>query len=178
MLMNEYQKAARVTALYPDAGHNTAYPTLGLAGEAAETFEKIINGAEAKDVLAELGDVLWYAANLTWEAGLTLSGEDEDRPFPRVETDGVASRVKTGNDLVIAVGHVCEIVKKTMRDAGGEFNEHRTGLLRDQMKKVLDAAAKVAFAYGGELTSAADGNVAKLASRADRGVLQGDGDNR
>lgn len=170
--------AARATALYPDAGRNIAYPTLGLAGEAAETFEKIVNNADTKDVLAELGDVLWYTANLAWEAGLTLAGEYDDTAFPRVETDGVASRIKTGNDLVIAVGHVCEIVKKTMRDAGGVFDEHRTSLLQNQLVEVLSAASKVAFAYGGDLTAAAENNVAKLASRADRGVIHGNGDNR
>lgn len=41
MDMNEYQKKARETATYPDAGNNFVYPTLGLAGESGEVAEKI-----------------------------------------------------------------------------------------------------------------------------------------
>ncbi len=179
MLMNEYQKATRGTAVYPNIGSNPAYATLGLSGETAETFEKIAEGnVDTTEILKELGDVLWYAATLSWEAGLPLSGEEEDRPFPRLVSDGVRSRKSTGDDLVVAVGKVSEIVKKVMRDADGKFDEYRRDLLREQMKKVLNAAAQVAYAYGGDLSSVAEGNLEKLASRAERGVLKGDGDNR
>jgi NTP pyrophosphatase (non-canonical NTP hydrolase) len=41
MDFDEYQKKSRKTALYPDAGNNFVYPTLGLSGEAGEVAEKI-----------------------------------------------------------------------------------------------------------------------------------------
>jgi len=41
MTFEEYQKLSRKTAIYPDAGNNFIYPTLGLAGEAGEVAEKI-----------------------------------------------------------------------------------------------------------------------------------------
>ena len=41
MTFEEYQKLSRKTALYPNAGSNFVYPTLGLAGEAGEVAEKI-----------------------------------------------------------------------------------------------------------------------------------------
>jgi NTP pyrophosphatase (non-canonical NTP hydrolase) len=89
---NEYQLATADTALYPGAEEGTldavVYCTLGLAGEAGEIpnkIKKIIrdNGSEITDevryaVGAEIGDVLWYAARLADELGLSLEGIAEN----------------------------------------------------------------------------------------------------
>ena len=68
--------------MYPDAGSNLTYPALGLCGEAGEAAEKVKKAIrddageltpERRDALAaELGDVLWYVAQLATEAGLEL----------------------------------------------------------------------------------------------------------
>jgi NTP pyrophosphatase (non-canonical NTP hydrolase) len=80
--LSDYQRRSRVTAVYPDAGSNLAYPALGLCGEAGEAAEKVKKAIrddggeltpERRDALAtELGDVLWYVAQLATEAGLEL----------------------------------------------------------------------------------------------------------
>jgi NTP pyrophosphatase (non-canonical NTP hydrolase) len=81
MNLSEYQRLSRRTAEYPrDAW--LAYPALGLAGEAGELAEhakKAIRddgGAvsdERKRAMAkELGDVLWYIAQIATELGLDL----------------------------------------------------------------------------------------------------------
>ncbi len=76
----DYQLAARRTALYP-AEEGITYTTLGLVGEAGEIAEKVKkvirdkegNFEEAKEEIAkELGDVLWYVANLAFELGYDL----------------------------------------------------------------------------------------------------------
>jgi NTP pyrophosphatase (non-canonical NTP hydrolase) len=82
MELSEYQALSRATAVYPDAGDNLLYPTLGLCGEAGEVAEKVkkmlrddggVLSDERRAALAkELGDVLWYAAQLATEAGLEL----------------------------------------------------------------------------------------------------------
>ena len=82
MQINEYQKKARLTALYPNVGSNPVYPTLGLSGEAGEVAEKVKkvlrdkNGVfdeETKEAIKlELGDVLWYVSQLGSELGFTL----------------------------------------------------------------------------------------------------------
>ena len=82
MDLNEYQQTARKTALYPNAGHNPIYPTLGLAGEAGEVADKVkkvirdsngIFDMEAKEsIMLELGDVLWYVSQLGAELGFQL----------------------------------------------------------------------------------------------------------
>ena len=82
MRLSDYQRRSRATAVYPDAGDNLAYPALGLCGEAGEAAEKVkkairddggVLTAERREALAaELGDVLWYVAQLATEAGLEL----------------------------------------------------------------------------------------------------------
>lgn len=82
MLLSDYQARSRATAVYPGAGENLLYPTLGLCGEAGEVAEKIKKmvrddggelSAERRDALAkELGDVLWYLAQIATEADLDL----------------------------------------------------------------------------------------------------------
>lgn len=77
-----YQEASRKTALYPDLGKNTIYPTLGLVGEAGEVAEKmkkilrdkggVIDEATKLELQKELGDVLWYLAQLSVELGFSL----------------------------------------------------------------------------------------------------------
>ena len=82
MQLSDYQERSRATAVYPGVGANLLYPTLGLCGEAGEVAEKIkkmvrddagVLSPERRDALAkELGDVLWYVAQLATEAGLDL----------------------------------------------------------------------------------------------------------
>lgn len=73
MDIKDYQTQAIKTAIYPEQ-HRIVYPTLGLVGEAGEVAEKVKKvlrdsggefTLEKKEELAkELGDVLWYIANL------------------------------------------------------------------------------------------------------------------
>lgn len=82
MNFNDYQTLSRRTALYKDKGSNFVYPTLGLAGETGEVAEKVKKILRDKDGVAdeatkdslkkELGDVLWYLAQLATEFGLSL----------------------------------------------------------------------------------------------------------
>lgn len=82
MTFAEYQKMSRETAVYPNHGNNFIYPTLGLAGEAGEVAEKIkkvmrdhnmiVDDAKRTEIEKELGDVLWYVAQIATELGLSM----------------------------------------------------------------------------------------------------------
>jgi len=86
--LSHYQHRSRATAVYPDAGDNLTYPALGLCGEAGECAEKVkkairddggmLTGERREALAAELGDVLWYVAQLATEAGLELDEIAED----------------------------------------------------------------------------------------------------
>ena len=83
MDLRAYQQRSRETARYPDAGANPIYPTLGLCGEAGEVADKVkkvLRDAEGRfddgvrdDLRLELGDVLWYVAQLATELDLDLA---------------------------------------------------------------------------------------------------------
>jgi NTP pyrophosphatase (non-canonical NTP hydrolase) len=96
--ISEYQRRSRATAVYPDAGENLAYPALGLCGEAGEAAEKVkkamrddggvLTDERREALAAELGDVLWYVAQLATEAGLDLgeiAGENLAKLLSRQE---------------------------------------------------------------------------------------------
>jgi NTP pyrophosphatase (non-canonical NTP hydrolase) len=82
MELHDYQKRSRVTALYPDAGANFIYPTLGLVGEAGEVAEKVkkilrddageVSDEKRAAIKKELGDVLWYLTQVATELDLSL----------------------------------------------------------------------------------------------------------
>jgi NTP pyrophosphatase (non-canonical NTP hydrolase) len=81
MELSDYQRLSRRTAEYPREAW-LAYPALGLAGEAGEVAEhakKAIRDdggsvtEERRAAMAkELGDVLWYVAQIASELGLEL----------------------------------------------------------------------------------------------------------
>lgn len=77
MNLNDYQKEAISFAIYPKSKEwdLPLYPALGLAGEAGEVAEKIkklmrdtdaniLTENQKREIAKELGDVLWYVANL------------------------------------------------------------------------------------------------------------------
>ena len=81
MNFSEYQEKSRVTAKYPNAGNDFTYPTLGLLAESGEIADKLkkhirddgihvpndLSDEQKKELAKELGDVLWYIAQLATE---------------------------------------------------------------------------------------------------------------
>jgi NTP pyrophosphatase (non-canonical NTP hydrolase) len=82
MDFNDYQNKSRKTAKYPTIGHRVIYPALGLVNEAGEVAGKIKKVFRDKDgqiseetrqaLKAELGDVLWYIAQVATELNLSM----------------------------------------------------------------------------------------------------------
>lgn len=80
---DEYQKQCKKTAVYPNIGKNFTYPTIGLMGEAGEVANKIkklirddnskITKEKKDEIMYELGDMMWYIAQLSTELGIKLS---------------------------------------------------------------------------------------------------------
>jgi NTP pyrophosphatase (non-canonical NTP hydrolase) len=81
MELADYQRLSRRTAQYPRTA-SLSYPALGLAGEAGEVAEHVkkairddggqVDDARRAALSKELGDVLWYVAQLASELGLEL----------------------------------------------------------------------------------------------------------
>lgn len=81
MEVNEYQKMALETAVYPKE-FKIVYPALGLNGEAGEVAEKVkkvlrdnnctFTEEKKKEIAKELGDAQWYIAVCANDIGYTL----------------------------------------------------------------------------------------------------------
>lgn len=81
MTLNEFQKGALETAVYPE-DKRIVYPTLGLAGESGEVVEKVkkvfrdnnseFTNEKKASIAMEIGDVLWYCATLANDLGFSL----------------------------------------------------------------------------------------------------------
>ena len=97
--LDEYQQAARQTAIYPEQAA-LAYLALGLNGEAGEAADHIkkairdndgrLDAARETAILRELGDVLWYVAMMADELGRDLS------TVARMNIDKLALRKAAG----------------------------------------------------------------------------------
>jgi NTP pyrophosphatase (non-canonical NTP hydrolase) len=77
MTFDDYQAAAKKTAIYPEQ-YKVIYPALGLAGESGEVAEKVKKWIrdgklDPEAVKKELGDVLWYVAAVASDLDLSLS---------------------------------------------------------------------------------------------------------
>lgn len=84
MELNEYQKKALETALFPEK-YKVIYAAMGLGNEAGEVLGKIKKWLRGDDgdgdmseerrlaLKEELGDVLWYLAVLANDLGLDLN---------------------------------------------------------------------------------------------------------
>jgi NTP pyrophosphatase (non-canonical NTP hydrolase) len=78
----DYQTKSRRTANYPSIGHPVIYPTLGLTNEAGEVAGKIkkifrdksgtITEEDREALKGELGDVLWYLAQVCTELEISM----------------------------------------------------------------------------------------------------------
>ena len=87
LTFNDYQKFARETAIYKDG---IFYPALGLCGESGEAIDivkkwmadkikkiyrdnnGIISEDNKEQLVKEMGDVLWYLANMATDLNMTL----------------------------------------------------------------------------------------------------------
>jgi len=97
---DDYQKQCKKTAVYPKIGKNFSYPTIGLMGEAGEVANKIkklirddkgkINNVRRDEIKAEIGDMMWYTAQLSTELGIKFSD------VFKANLEKLASRQKRG----------------------------------------------------------------------------------
>lgn len=104
LTFDEYQRKAKTTAIYPEAGTGSplalAYVTLGLAGEAGEVANKVkkilrdsggvVTEEVANAISNEAQDVQWYLAQLATELKRSLA------LVAQANLDKLASRQERG----------------------------------------------------------------------------------
>lgn len=166
MNLNDYQRAAYATAIYPEQ-YRVAYPMLKLMGELGELGEVLdYSDIDKNDLIKECGDVMWYVAALCTDLGIDL----ESIPYEN----------RAGNcyhQSTVAGMRLCETLGKKLRD--GKISDDRSKEIPFLLGNIIEGVtATLRFAEGTTLHDVLVANIKKLTSRQERGTLTGDGDNR
>lgn len=177
--LNEYQTGAASTAFYPGA---VIYPALGLCGKVGELIAAIVReyqgggNDEWDNIKKEIGDCIWYVANIADDMGTRLSKVMERENFQ--EYSGPWDTEEVTSELSIHAGVVAENVKKAIRDNNGLVTWAKHGNIVKALRFLVIWLERLCSNYETILEECAQLNLDKLRSRAERGVLKGDGDAR
>ena len=182
LTLNEYQRQAVETAIYPDE-YRVTYPALALAGEVGEVIDKVLLDLENKDGIGkEIGGVLWYCAALSrdLDSNFGLGEETFDRlqKIAQVteKANVTATPISTAAGLASIAGNIANAIKKTLR---GDFTvEHKRDEVLTDIFEILFGCAFLCSHFGLDLGQVAQQNLDVLRSRQERGTIMGDGDNR
>jgi NTP pyrophosphatase (non-canonical NTP hydrolase) len=80
--------------------------------------------------------------------------------------------------LVGESGEIAEKIKKVLRDDSGKLSNEKKQEIGKELGDVLWYISQLTTELGMNLDEIAEGNIKKLYSRLDRGVIGGSGDNR
>lgn len=179
MQVGKYQRVARTTAIYP-ASAGVYYPALGLAGEVGEIankVKKIIRGDVAlkdrvDDLLAEIGDVIWYTAAVASDLGIDLEQVAEMAAKEvRMEGDIYSVILK----MQAATGRIAQAAED-IRISG--VNNNDRNIVFGNLIVVLRATDSLCAILNADLSAVCEANIQKLLNRKEAGTLRGDGDKR
>lgn len=168
MLLSEYTVQAARTAIYPRSVARY-YTIENLMAEIAELVEVKYDSGE---LASEAGDVLWQLAMTNREHHLGLEAD-----LDQVPAVGAVPTIDACVDaLVVSGGYLLSRHAKQLRDGLDAVSDQ--AMLKAISEVLEDLRLLVAGHLGMTLTEVGEANIAKLASRADRGVLMGDGNHR
>lgn len=169
-----YEELAITTKCYDDKVA-LPYVVLGLVGEMGELYEKLQEEAEKDLIIKEFGDVLWYMAAIRIEFDL-----NEIENWPNYN-HWISNPMIIGSEI----GKIAEQLKKYLRDDWKndeivEFSEKRKTIVQQSWKNLLQLLVNLAYRLFPDITMNELGqlNIDKLASRAKRNVIHGEGDLR
>jgi len=190
MNIKEYQQAARKTAIYAEQQNSLIiYPALGLVGECGEVAEKAKkmirdNGGEfSRDrknaIIGELGDCCWYLANICCDTHAELSMSYEMRFGDRAHH----FRDLTMFQIILEMNKIASFISDKLstwyyKYGGYQKYAYYFTDIYDKIGQMLFYIEELAIRCDVSLRDVFDNNIKKLSSRAARGKLKGDGDDR
>ena len=194
MQISDYMSDARSVALYleKDPSSTFTYPSLGIADEVGELVDKISPELydrliSNKEIAKEMGDVLWYINNTALDIGVSFCDIMSDiadghliHSFSDVYLSLRASKDQRPTMMKLAIysGRIAGVAKKMIRDTSGELTQEKRGVVYNSLYELIKCLYEISDELGINMDDVAQWNLDKLFSRRDRGVLQGDGDNR
>jgi len=109
MSLDEYQRAAKKTAIYPgnQGTMGLVYCVLGAAGEAGEMANKVkkvirdddfmVTPGKSSAIADEVGDTLWYLSQVCEELGTTL-GQVAQRNLDKLKARSLRGTITGSGD--------------------------------------------------------------------------------
>lgn len=171
MRLAQYAKAARQTAVY-DAKLCTIIPALGLAGEVGELLAAMTSDAGDEAIRDEMGDVLWYVANLAIDCNIPTHQLVEGcETCAEIEDRGMLPGAHQFVMLATDTGVICGLVKKLYRDDGGKLTPARREKIREGLEMILLRLAAVTTFRKWSLGEIARENLAKVVKCQSDGTL-------
>lgn len=157
MDLTEYQAAAlRTAGATREYWHRLAVAGMGLAGEAGEVLSELQELDEDGGALvAEVGDILWYCAEIASTTGIDLNS------VPLTPQARGLSKTEQGVSLVIRACALCDYLKKIVRGTH-EADESR---VRTLLGDVLSAVEMIARRAGTNIPAVCEENIRKLDAR-------------
>ena len=157
MDLTEYQAASlRTAGTTRDYWHRLAVAGMGVAGEAGEVLSELMRlDADDEALVGEIGDLLWYCAEIASTLGIDLSSV----PL----TPQIRGFLK-GEQGVVLVGRacaLCDYLKKVVRGTHEADVGRVTALLSD----VLSAVEMVVRRAGTDIPTVCEKNICKLEAR-------------
>lgn len=165
MDLNDYEIKIAEFDKYPETSKPHIY-FLGLGGEFGEVMEKVHTIESDKEIIKEIGDVIWYLTRIASDYGFSIAELYRENREPK--------EIKTVSG---SIGQILEYMKKVIRDKDG-VKVMRDPLLKERLLDALYLLDKKCVLFGNTLEETVEINYDKLKSRFDRGVVSGEGDNR
>lgn len=183
----DYMAKTRETAQYPP-DMALPYLALGLTSEVGE-FAGVLNALslDLDNLKKEAGDILWYCFRMLdelpgdtkpdWGAYTNRPGYvyyyEREAAIPSL----VVIRMVLG--LYNDAAAIADVVKKSVRDNSGKVPAEKFDGIVKRVDNIIFSVAEIAQSEAWlNLDAIAAANIAKLASRKQRGVIAGSGDNR
>lgn len=161
----EYQERAARTAVYPHENWREylAHGLIGEAGELSSAFAKFYRGDYGTDVLreklrGECGDLLWFLAQIATESHTPFCDPHAHKPYDSL------------SKLVTSIADEARACADAVLDGNPAIQRH--------MQALIVWLRLLGVRYNLPLSEVMEANIAKLADRAERGVLRGEGDHR
>ncbi|KKN09512.1 hypothetical protein LCGC14_1045970 [marine sediment metagenome] len=186
MNFSEYQQEALKTAMYPNIGSNILYPMLGLIGESGEISGKIskiirddggtMTRERRASIKGELGDILWFMATVCAEAGLDM-GNLYMLAERAVNNTHMTDLPRLAFKLSQQTAHMSMLVEQFVYGPNKGDMDVLAPLSTD-ITMLFTNMIDLCLACSLDIEQVAQSNLEKLASRKQRGVLQGSGDQR
>ncbi len=190
MDLKEYQAAARTTAIYGESESATMiYPALGLVGkcgEVAEKIKKLIRDddgemtQERRDaVKKELGDVMWYCANICCDTDHDL------RMIYRMKCASITHKIRglTLPRMVLHMNRHASLAAQLLEQWCYTYDQRLTERdrfteLPTHITHIVTCVEEMSTRCGFTIEEVYVTNIEKLLSRLKRDKIKGEGDNR